>query len=43
LANADGIFDDNLCKIPARDAFYSDGTDCYYWDGSSTLAYQGPC
>lgn len=25
------------------DNFYSDGTDCYYWDGVSTLTYQGPC
>ena len=43
LANADGIFDDDLCTSPSQLGYYVDaGNDCYYWDGS-TLSYQGPC
>ena len=42
LSNADGIFRDSRCGIPAKVGSYSDGTDCYDWDGS-TLSYQGPC
>ena len=43
LSNADGIFDDERCSIQAAEGFYSNGSDCWYWDGSSTLAYNGPC
>jgi len=40
---ATGIYEDSSCTVPASPAFYSDGTNCYEWDGSSTLTYQGPC
>jgi len=43
LASADGIFDDDRCKVPARPSYYSDGTNVYDWDGSSVLTYYGPC
>jgi hypothetical protein len=42
LSNADGIFDDSRCSVPAEAGFYSDGTDCWYWD-TTNLTYQGPC
>ena len=43
LSNADGVFQDSRCGIPEKAGLYfSDGADCYYWDGS-TLSYQGPC
>jgi len=42
LANATGIFDDSRCGTPAKPVFYSDGVQCYYWDGSS-LSYQSDC
>ena len=40
---ATGIYDDDLCTVPSPPGFYSDGLDCYEWDGSSTLTPQGPC
>lgn len=43
LQNATGIFEDNRCGTPAREGYYSDGTQCYYWDGSSSLSYQSDC
>jgi hypothetical protein len=43
LSGATGIYDDPSCSGPAQDGYYSDGTGCYYWDGSSSLTYQGPC
>ena len=42
LDNADGIFYDPSCSNPAASGYYSDGTNCWYWDGS-TLSYQGSC
>jgi hypothetical protein len=42
LAYADGIFTEDTCTNPARPAYYSQGGQCYYWDGS-TLSYQGGC
>lgn len=42
LAYADGIFTDSECLEPAREAYYSQNGQCYYWDGS-TLTYQGGC
>lgn len=43
LQNATGIFEDDRCGTPAREGYYSDGTQCYYWDGSSSLSYQSDC
>jgi len=43
LQNATGIFEDDRCGTPAREGYYSDGTYCYYWDGSSSLSYQSNC
>lgn len=43
LANATGIYRDDQCTAPAPDGYYSDAADCYYWDGSTSLTYQGPC
>ena len=42
LGKAFGIFDDKICTVPSAAGFYSNGSDCYYWDGS-TITYQGPC
>jgi hypothetical protein len=42
LAYADGIFTDSECLDPAREAYYSQGGQCYYWNGT-TLTYQGGC
>jgi hypothetical protein len=42
LANAYGIFDDDRCGTTAATGYYSDGTECWYWDGSN-LSNQGPC
>jgi hypothetical protein len=43
LAYADGIFDNDTCDTPSPRGYYSDGTDCWYWDGSSSLSYDSPC
>jgi hypothetical protein len=43
LAYATGIFTKPDCKTPAPKGFYSDGVDCYEWDGTSSLTPQGPC
>jgi hypothetical protein len=43
LSNATGIFNDERCLEPAADGFYSDGSSCYEWDGTSVLTSQGPC
>jgi len=43
LANATGIFINASCDTKAGLGYYSDGTDCYYWDGTSSLTPQGPC
>jgi hypothetical protein len=43
LAYATGIFADEKCTEPAQAGFYSDGSDCYEWDGTSSLTPQGPC
>ena len=43
LANAIGIFRNDTCTSVAPAGYYSDGTDCYYWDGSTNLTLQGPC
>lgn len=40
---ADGIFSDDLCTTPADSGYYADSSGCAYWDGSSTLTYNGPC
>jgi hypothetical protein len=42
LAYADGIFNDYTCSDPASAGFYSDGTNCYEWDGV-TLSYSSAC
>ena len=42
LANATGIFKDRNCSDPVTPGFYSDGTDCVEWDGSSILSIS-PC
>lgn len=42
LAFASGIFDDDNCSTAAQNGFYSDGTDCYQWNGT-TLVYIGRC
>jgi len=43
LGNASGIFDDPSCRTPAAAGYYSDGVDCYNWDGSGTLIFGQPC
>ena len=43
MANALGIYLDDRCGTTAPAGYYSDGVDCYYWDGSSSLSNQGPC
>ena len=43
MANALGIYLDDRCGTPAPAGYYSDGVDCYYWDGSSSLSYGGGC
>jgi hypothetical protein len=43
LAYADGIFLDDTCTTVADRGYYSDGTDCWYWDGASSLSYDSPC
>lgn len=43
MANALGIYVDDRCGTPAGFGYYSDGTDCYYWDGTSSISPQGPC
>jgi hypothetical protein len=43
LANAYGIFDDDRCGTYAVAGYYSDGTECWYWDGSGTLFFSQPC
>ena len=43
MSNALGIYVDNRCGIPAGAGYYSDGNDCYYWDGTSSISPQGPC
>ena len=42
LGIADGIFVDSRCGSLANEGYYSDGQECYYWDGI-TLTYQGDC
>jgi hypothetical protein len=42
LGYADGIFEDSNCTTPASEASYTDGTECYFWDGT-TLTSIGPC
>ena len=43
LANATGIFINASCTTKAGSGSYSDGVDCYDWDGSSSLTYNSPC
>ena len=43
LAYATGIFTNDDCKTPAPAGYYSDARDCYEWDGTSSLTFQGPC
>jgi hypothetical protein len=43
LENATGIYTESRCGDPAPENYYADGTGCYYWDGSTTLTYNGPC
>lgn len=43
LGNASGIFDDPSCRTPAAAGYYSDGVDCYNWDGSSSLIFNVTC
>lgn len=43
LAYATGIFTNDKCTDPAPAGYYSDGRDCYEWDGTSSLTPQGPC
>lgn len=42
MGYATGIFDDDTCTTAATAGYYSQGGECYYWNGS-TLVYQGPC
>ena len=42
LAFASAIYDEDTCTTFATSGYYSDGTGCYYWNGT-TLSYQGPC
>ena len=42
LGYADGIFEDSNCTTPASEASYTDGSECYFWDGT-TLTSIGPC
>ena len=42
MAYADGIYFDDQCTIPGEVGYYSDGTECYYWD-QSTLTYNSNC
>ena len=42
LDQATGIYDDDLCTVPAGAAVYSDGSNCYDWDGTN-LTYNSPC
>jgi hypothetical protein len=37
-----GIYDDKNCTVPAATGYYSDGTNCFYWDGTD-VTLQGPC
>ena len=43
LAFASAIFDEDTCTTFAQSGYYSDGSGCYYWNGTSSLTYQGPC
>ena len=43
LAYATGIFTNDKCGDTAPAGYYSDGTDCWLWDGDSILTPQGPC
>ena len=43
LDQATGIFRDDACREPAPEGFYSNGFECYYWDGNSTINFNGPC
>ena len=42
LANATGIFLNASCTTKAENGSYTDGVDCYDWDGNS-LTYNSPC
>ena len=42
LANATGIFLNDLCETKAVNGSYTDGVGCYDWDGNS-LTYNNPC
>ena len=42
LDQATGIFINDTCDAPAPPMYYSDGFDCYYWDGTN-LTHNGPC
>lgn len=42
LGEAFGIFDDKFCIVPAATGYYSEASECYYWDGS-TISSQGDC
>jgi hypothetical protein len=44
LEFADGIYNDDACTEPADKGYYSNGSDCWYWDSDNlTLTYQGGC
>ena len=44
LSSAFGIYVDDTCTQVAPEGYYSDGTDCWFWDpNTNTLTSQGPC
>ena len=43
LGNAFGIYDDKNCTVPSAAGYYSDGVECYYWDGSSSVTLDSIC
>jgi hypothetical protein len=40
---ATGIYLDSRCGTPAPAGYYVQMGECYYWDGSSTITYNGAC
>ncbi len=42
LAAATGIFDDDLCTVPAQEGYWSDGVSCYSWF-SGVLTFDSSC
>ena len=42
LSVAFGIFDNDSCTTPAKGGYYSDGTNCYLWQGG-VLSFNSAC